>query len=471
LGTYVEAANSETGYLEETMRFVREKYVEDINERDLMQSTLQGIFNGLDKYTTFFTVDEAEAYLADIEGVYAGIGTVLLNYGDFIVVYDVLPNSPAERGGLMRGDRITAVDGMSCVGIGLDTAIDMIKGPAGTKVFLEIIRENQKYGVDVEINREVIKINPIEHNIIDGVGYIKITIFNDNVDEYFRSALQVMNKANIKKLILDLRDNPGGEAGEAVAVAEHLVPKGLITKLDFKSEQTEDLSFYSKLEEQNFELVVLVNSLTASASEILAGAIQDTEAGTLIGTRTYGKSKVQNIFPMLTPEAYEKYKNKFGITTVNAFDLIDSYEEEISYDDIIGWVKITTGEYFTPLGRRIDRLGLVPDIAIEDYSLVNGIDIHDIDKLRNKVILELQSEDIDVINAEKILSILGYKVEKPDMCLDSNTAKIIKEYQQKKGIGLTSKLDKYTQVALNQDLERLILEIDKQLGKAVELLN
>jgi carboxyl-terminal processing protease len=338
-------------------------------------------------------------------------------------------------------------------------------------VTLEIVRDNQEYGFEVEITRAVIKVNPIEYSIINDIGYIKIEIFNDNVDEYFLTALQAMNKANIKKLILDLRDNPGGEAGEAVAVAEKLVSKGLITKLDFKSEDTEDLSFYSELEEPRYELVVLVNRFSASASEILAGAIQDTKAGKLVGTRTYGKSKVQNIFPLLTFEAYQKYKEEYGIISVNAFELVDLPEDEISYEDIIGWVKITTGEYYTPLGRRIDRLGLVPDIVVADYSLTNGIDIHDIDKLEITEDLGLHSESVDVLNAEKILKALGYEIENPDIGLDNTTAAIIQEYQKSKGISMIGMLNKSTQVALNQDLDRLILEIDIQLGKAIELLN
>lgn len=467
---YTEAANLETKYLEETMKFVSEKYAGDINQEELTQSLLQGIFNGLDDYTKFFTVDEAEAYLSDIEGVYAGIGAVMIEYGDYIVVYELIPDSPAEKAGLLAGDIVTAIDGVSCVGLSLDSTIDMIKGAEGTNVALQILRKDQNKLFQVEITRSVIKLNPIEYYMIGDIGYISISIFNDNVEEYFLSALDAMDRANIKKLILDLRENPGGDASQAVAVAEQLVPKGLITRLDFKSKETEDISFYSELEKTRYKLAVLVNEMSASASEILAGAIQDTDAGVLIGTRTYGKSKVQNIFPLLTPFAYERFEKKYGIQTVNAFDVLDLAGEDVTDEDIIGWAKITTGEYFTPLGRRIDRVGLVPDVFVGDYYTVKGIDIHRVDKLRAINNLSLGNENIDVINAEYILTLLEYEIDNPDISLDSKTIAAIKKYQKEKKLSVSGILDTKTQLSLNKELDRLVLEIDKQLAKAVESL-
>lgn len=466
----VEAASTEMRYLEETVNFVREKYVEEIPQEALTMSMLQGIFNRLDDYSRFFTVGEAEAYLSDIEGIYAGIGAVMIEYGDFIVVYELLPDSPAEKAGILPGDIITAVDGVSCVGFSLETAIGMIKGAEGTNVILQIWRKELKQLFEAEITRSAIKLNPIEHYRIGDIGYISISSFNDNVEEYFLAALEELNKANIKKLILDLRENPGGDAAQAVAVARKLVPQGLITRLDFKSERTEDISFYSELKQTRYKLAVLVNEMSASASEILAGAIQDTAAGTLIGTKTYGKSKVQNIFPLLTPGAFEKYERTYGIQTVNAFDVLNIAGEDIRDEDIIGWAKITTGEYFTPLGRRIDKVGLTPDIYVEDYSAVKGIDVHDIDKLRAKESIKQGSESIDVINAEYILTLLDYKLNSPDISLDGLTAAAIKQYQQEEKLNATGILDIRTQQSLNNKLDKLVLKIDKQLAKAVDVL-
>lgn len=465
-----EAASTETRYLEETMNFVREKYIEEIPREELTMSMLQGMFNRLDDYSRFFTVSEAEAYLSDIEGIYAGIGAVMIEYGDFIVIYELLPDSPAEKAGLLPGDIITAVDGVSCVGFSLETAIDMIKGSEGTKVVLQIWRKDLKQVFEAEITRAVLKLNPIKHYRIGDIGYISIASFNDNVEEYFLAALDELKQANISKLILDLRENPGGDAAQAVAVARELVPQGLITRLDFKSESTEDIAFYSELKRTRYKLAVLVNGMSASASEILAGAIQDTAAGTLIGTTTYGKSKVQNIFPLLTPTAFEKYELKYGVQTVNAFDVLNITDEDLSDEDIIGWAKITTGEYFTPLGRRIDKVGLTPDIYVGDYSAVKGIDVHDIDKLRAKVSIQPGGESIDVINAEYILTLLDYKLNSPDLSLDSITTAAIKQYQEEEKLAVTGILDIKTQKSLNNKLDELVLKIDKQLAKAVEVL-
>jgi len=159
--------------------------------------------------------------------------------------------------------------------------------------------------------------------------------------------LKQMDKNNIKKIILDLRDNPGGDVGQAVSIARKFVKKGLITKLDFKSESQKDEEYYSYLEELKYKLVVLVNENSASASEILAGAIQDTGSGILVGTTTFGKGKVQNLYPILTPEAVEKYRKTF----VNGYDLLEKHGIYPSDEEIIGWVKITTGEYYTPGGK------------------------------------------------------------------------------------------------------------------------
>lgn len=466
---YTEAAAIETKYLEETMKFVSEKYAGDIKQEEVTQSLLQGIFYGLDDYTRFFTVDEAEAYLSDIEGVYAGIGATMIEYGDYIVVYELMPDSPAEKAGVLVGDMITAVDGVSCVGLSVKSTADMIKGAEDTKVDLQIFRKDQNKVLEMEITRAEIKLNPIEYYVIGDIGYISISIFNDNVEEYFLSALEAMDRANIKKLILDLRENPGGDASQAVAVAEQLVPKGLITRLDFKSEETEDISFYSELEKTRYKLAVLVNEMSASASEILAGAIQDTKAGVLVGMRTYGKSKVQNIYPLLTPFAYERFEKKYGIKTVNAFDVLD-LAGDVNDNDIIGWAKITTGEYFTPLGRRIDRVGLVPDVVVGDYYTEKGIDIHMVDKLRAVENLSLGSENIDVINAEYILTLLGYDIGSPDIGLDSKTIAALKKYQKEKKLNVSGVLDTKTQQSLNNELDRLLLEIDKQLAEAVKLL-
>lgn len=257
---------------------------------------------------------------------------------------------------------------------------------------------------------------------------------------------------------------------QAVAVAENFVPAGLITKLDYKSEKQQDTEYYSNLKEKKYEVAVLVNGFTASASEILAGAIQDTKAGVLVGTKTFGKSKVQQMVPLLTPEAYQKYKKLYNADTVSAIDLMQQYKIIPADDEIIGWAKITIGEYFTPRGKRIDQVGLVPDVSVPDYKATNGIDVRNIQKLSKKTKMTLHTKSGEVYNAEKILILLGYNLDKPDTNLDAKTFAAIKKFQKDKGLYPYGVLDFITQQKLNEALVQIILRYDKQYAKAVELL-
>jgi carboxyl-terminal processing protease len=181
-----------------------------------------------------------------------------------------------------------------------------------------------------------------------------------------------------------------------VEVARRFVPEGVITKLAFKSEGTPDIIYSSELKELKYKLAVLVNGMTASASEIIAGAVQDTNSGVIIGTRTFGKSKVQNIIPILTPSAFKKYEQQLGVKLVDAYDLLRYYGVVPFDSEIVGWTKMTTGEYLTPNGRVIDGVGIEPDIFVEDPIAVLGINIQTVQFLQKKIKPGLGSEGINV---------------------------------------------------------------------------
>ncbi|OPZ85100.1 MAG: putative CtpA-like serine protease [Firmicutes bacterium ADurb.Bin419] len=351
-----------------------------------------------------------------------------------------------------------------------DEAAQLIRGKAGTKVTLEIQRIGEKAPLKIDVERAEVKINPVTYNISGDIGYIKLDIFNANSNLSMKTALDEMDKSNIKKLVLDLRDNPGGEVSQVVKIAENFVPEGLITKLDFKSERVKDEEYYSKNKALKYKLVVLVNESSASASEILAGAIQDTKSGILVGTKTYGKGKVQNVYPVLSLEAFRKYEEKLGAKVVDGYDLMNNYGIKPNDDEIIGWTKITTGEYYTPNGRMIDGTGLQPDYYIENTYIQNDVDLRTIKSLSKKVKPAINDKSIDVINAEKILKFCGYSINQPDMLLDEQTSSAIRKFQKDNGLYAYGVLDFATQQALNDTLEKLILQYDKQRAKAFELL-
>lgn len=465
-----DKSSSGFDYLKGMSEMIKGSYNGETSDKALMEGALKGMFGTMDPYTEYYTNEEAESFFGTMDGSYEGIGISMIKENNAIMVDDVYPGFPAYKAGISRGDRIAEVEGKDTASMTANEVAGLIKGPAGTKVVLGLIKAGETQLTKVEVAREKISISPVQYNIKGDIGYIKINIFNMNVNEYLTKALNELDSKNIKKLILDLRDNPGGDVSQAVEAARKFVPEGLVTKLDFRSEDNTDMEYYSYLKEKKYKMAVLVNKNSASASEILAGAIQDTSAGTLIGTKTYGKAKVQNIYPLLTPAAYEKYSKKLGVNVVNAYVLERKYGISPQEDEIIGWAKITTGMYTTPKGRMIDLKGIDPDISVENTALIKGVEVGTVGKLAKITKPTLSSESVQVLCAEKILKMCGYDVDTPDDKLDSKTFKAIKKFQKDNKLFPYGTLDFSTQQRLNDKLDKLVEGADMQYLKAVELL-
>ncbi len=465
-----DAEDIDLGYIKGVFKMIREKYGDGVTDAQLFEGAIRGMLGAVDDYTTYFDMDEANSFLSGINGVYEGIGASISKIGDYVTVIKVFPASPAEKAGILSGDRIASVDGKSVFGASLEEVQSLLMGKAGTKVSIGVLRGNSGGIKTIEVVRDKIVVNPVSYEINGRIAYIKLDSFNANADEFLGKALEDIDRKRIRKVILDLRDNPGGLLDEAIAVARRFVPKGLITKLDYYSPREADQEYYSNLAKTKYQLVVLVNGRTASASEILAGAIQDTGAGILVGTKTFGKAKVQKTYQMLTPEAHKKYRDMLGEDVVNTYDLIVNHKIIPFVSEVGGYAKITVGEYITPGGRMIDGQGIMPDIVVDDYGLVNDIDIRSIQKLSKTSNLDINSEGLDVYNAEKILRALGYSVNYPDFKLDLRTKRAIEKFKEDNQLKSDGLLDIVTQDALNRKLEQLILEVDRQYAKAVEIL-
>ncbi len=466
------AESSNNAYLESIMNFIQENYKDDVDADQLGNGAIQGMFNNLDDYSEFFSPDEAESFLSEMNGEYIGIGIMMAKVDDHIIVTKVFAPSPAQEAGLMSNDIIVKIDGINAIGISMEEASNMIMGKAGSKVELDILRDTGSELLQFEIERAAVQINPVTYEIYNDIGYLKIDTFNTNAGSSLNTALEGMDNQGIKKIILDLRGNPGGEVSQAIEVARQFVPAGLIAKLDYKSPNYADDEYYSYLAEPKYQLVVLVDRMSASASEILAGAIQDTRAGVLVGSQTYGKSKVQQLFPILSQDAFDEYRRRLKVEIVDAYELINTYNIMPSADEIVGWVKITTGEYFTPNGRSIDGIGLTPDVFLANYySDAEILEIHNVGKLSQTKQQNLYGESIDVYYAEKILRLLGYDIDSPDMILDPSTFNAISDFQASQGLYTYGILDLSTQQALNNELYQQILKIDKPYATAVELLS
>lgn len=315
-------------------QIVEEDFYKEVPEEDLVQGSIKGMFAGLgDIYSQYYTKDEFEALKEQTSGSFVGIGVYIspTSDDDYITIIAPIEGSPAEKGGIKAGDKIIKVDGQNVYANDSDKAISMIKGKAGTEVTLTVKRGEKE--LDLKIKREEIISKSVDSKIIeDDIGYIKITSFNENTYKEFTEALNNLKKQNMKGLILDLRNNPGGLLDICSEIADDLIGEGTIvyTK-DNKGDKEYIKSDSNKL---GLPIAVLVNEGSASASEILTAAIVDNNEGIAIGTTTFGKGLVQSVRELKDGTGY----------------------------------KLTTAQYFTPNDNYIHGKGIKPQIIEKDEN-------------------------------------------------------------------------------------------------------
>jgi len=454
-------------YLESVRAFIREKYNGEIPEEALNKATnLKEMFGVLDKYSEFLTPEEYYQLKMSLSGSVEGIGISAISgeKSEYITVDKVYENSPAWNAGVMPGDQIAEINGQSIVGIPFNEAMDMIKGKPGTKVKLGLLRQGEENMITLVITREKIDIPTVHYEIRGDVGYLQIDSFSENTGDGVASALEYFDSQGITKVIMDLRYNTGGYVDQAVAVARYFVPRGVITKLDFKDEAEPDEIYYSYRTKLRYKLAVLVNEYSASASEVLAGAIKDTKAGIIVGSKTFGKAKVQRFYPLLNEEAFRIYNQDNEIKKVNAWDLNYYFTE----NDIIGWAKITAGLYYTPNGECIDLNGIEPDVKVDEEK--TSLPVYLVKPLTMTLKPKLGNQYSDVLYAEAILKLLGYDVDTPDIVLDQKTAAAITKFQKDNKLYGYGVLDFSTQKLLNHKLAEMKQTKDLAYVTAVELI-
>lgn len=310
-------------------RFIETKYVNDTDDVKLIDGAIDGMVKSLnDPHSNYLSPKMYKTLMEQTEGSFAGIGVVMgMDNEQKVHIVGIMENSPGQKAGLQEGDEILAVDGVPVTQMAFDEVAAHVRGQAGTDVVLTIMRDNTNQ--DITITRDNIKLKTVGHKMLDNnIGYIQIVSFSEDTANEFNEAYNDLKNQGMKALVLDLRNNPGGLLTTCVEIAKKLVPKGEIVSIVDKQGNKETYS--SSLEAPEYPLVVLINKNSASASEILSGAIQDTKAGTIIGNTSYGKGSVQTILPMFEDDA----------------------------------VKLTIAKYYTPSGRSIDGTGITPDIEI-----------------------------------------------------------------------------------------------------------
>ncbi|MBN1664984.1 MAG: S41 family peptidase [Deltaproteobacteria bacterium] len=326
----------------EVLNVVERHYVEKVDPQTLIQGAIDGMMKSLDPHSAFMTADVYQELEVDTKGSFGGIGTEITILKDVLTVVAPIEDTPAFHAGIKAGDQIIRIDGKSTKDINIIEAVKKLRGPKDTKVTLTIMRENAAKPLEFTITRTIINIRSVRSKVYDDhIGYIRVSSFQERTGDDLKNAVIDMNaKAKpLKGLILDLRNNPGGLLTQAVEVSDAFMTSGLIvsTKGRQKSSETK-FSARDDGYEPACPIIVLVNEGTASASEIVSGALQDNRRGIVLGAKTFGKGSVQTVIPLEDGTA----------------------------------LKLTTAKYYTPRGRSIQAEGIVPDIVIKQAN--NAID-------------------------------------------------------------------------------------------------
>jgi len=391
--TYVENANAQKNKEEKNKNSIRKNT--GVTKKSLMQGALRGMMESLDDpHSVYFTKEEMRSFQEDIKGKYVGVGMVIQKkVGEPLTVVSPIEDGPAYKVGIKPKDKVIEIDGESTYNLTSEEASKRLKGKANTTVKVKVFREVNKMTKIFELKRETIELKYVKSKMLDGgIGYLRLTQFGDNVYPDMKKALEDLQTKGMKGLILDLRSNPGGELGQSIKITSMFIENGKIVstrqKKGEESVYTREGKYFG-----NFPMVVLINGGSASASEIVSGALKDHKRATLIGEKTFGKGSVQTLLPLPDGDG----------------------------------IKITIAKYYTPNGISIDGTGIEPDKKVEDkdYYLISDGIITNIDENQQK---ENKKEIIKEVKGEKAAK--GVDTHK-DIQLEAGI-KTLKEMIQKK---------------------------------------
>jgi carboxyl-terminal processing protease len=332
---------------------IKNDYVEEVGDKALLENAIRGMLSGLDPHSAYLDAEDYEGLQEGTSGEFGGLGIEVGMEDGFVKVIAPIDDTPAQKAGMKAGDLIIRIDGTAVKGMTINDAVKKMRGEPGTSITLTVVREGREQPLKFTLVRAIIKVQSVKSQTLEPqYGYVRISQFQSGTGEDLSEAitrLKKENKDNIKGLILDLRNNPGGVLNSAVSVADAFLESGLIVYTKGRIKDSE-LSFNAKPNDllKGAPIVVLVNAGSASASEIVAGALQDRKRAVIMGGKTFGKGSVQTILPMNNQAA----------------------------------LKLTTALYFTPSGRSIQAEGITPDIALEKVKIAASEDAADMEVIK-----------------------------------------------------------------------------------------
>ncbi len=426
-------------FIEENAKFPEDKnvlldnalYARLTNPEAGFNGMVEAVMASLDEHSGYMTEETYNAFIEDsVSGAFSGIGVTLSNTKKGLVVISAFPGSPADKAGIETGDILIAVDGEDIRGMEFQAARGKITGPEGTTVQITVQRGEKI--LTLTVMRAVVEMTTVAYEIIEGIGHLVIASFNETTAEDVAAALAHFEKEGVRDVILDLRDNPGGEMHAALDICRQLTPRGVILRVEYAKENQ---LYYNETDNSGrFNLAVLVNEGSASAAEILAGAIQDTNSGVLIGTPTFGKGTVQTLLPVISG----------------------------------GGIRLTIAEYKTAGGRAVHHVGLMPDRYVKNTEKV--VDTSYMVSLEMETAWKAGDTGQGVLAVEERLAFWNY-MEEADTVADAETEAALRLFQAQNGLEVTGVADLYTQIRLNDADYDLPVEQDDQLRAAMEYLH
>ncbi|MBN6885537.1 carboxyl-terminal processing protease [Cytobacillus horneckiae] len=407
-------------------------YYEKVDKDDLMNGAINGMLDALDDpYSDYMNVDEAKNFHDSIASSFEGIGAEISEQEGHIVIVSPLKGSPAEKAGLQPNDKVMSVDGESLQGMSSSEAVLLIRGEKGTDVELEVLRPGTEESVKMTITRDTIPIETVYGEMIeDDIAKVQITSFSENTAQELVDTLNELKKEGMKGLVLDLRQNPGGLLDQAIEISSLFVPEGeILFQIEDRNGNKEAVQSVNK-ENKDIPLVVVIDKGSASASEILAAAVQESAGIELVGEKSFGKGTVQR-----------------------AQDFSDGSN-----------MKFTTEKWLTPDGNWIHSEGITPDhkVSLPDYASLPF--------LNPEAELKLSSSSNQVKVAQEMLKAVGHDPGRVDGFFDEKTEEAVKAFQEEAELESTGVLSGESTLKLMEELRKQVIENDTQIKKAVEVL-
>ncbi|WP_223066114.1 S41 family peptidase [Paenibacillus caui] len=421
--------------VEKALNLVQKNYYQNVDTDKLVDGAIQGMMNALDDpFSSYMGKETAKEFTQEIQGSFSGIGAEVSMDNGRVVVVSPIKGSPAEKAGIRAKDILLSVNGESLEGLSLSEAVAKIRGPKGSKVVIKVQRSGVSEPMEFNIKRDDIALETVKASMTDDkIGLIEITEFSMNTGERFKTELNKLESQGMKGLIIDVRNNPGGLLNIVIDMAEQLVPKGkMIVQVENKGGQREKTVSTGISAAKTYPVVVLTNKGSASASEILAGALQESAGAKLIGETTYGKGTVQQ-----------------------------SFDRDFADGSLL---KITMAKWLTPNGEWIHKKGIKPDIAVNQPAYFSAAPIN---KERT---LKYDNNSGDVKSAQTMLIGLGYKPGRDDGYFSEETVSAVKQFQADHKLGANGEIDKNTADQLEAALIARITDPanDAQLGRAYQ---